>query len=90
MFIICYHLSAERFSITSERGNEMPEYSDAIRVSDQEALGMIRVLAEQDLRSIGNEVAWLIRQEYARRYSQPNSTITIEDAIQAHEAVKEG
>lgn len=25
-------------------------------------------------------VRWLVRQEYARRYSQPNPVITVEDA----------
>jgi metal-responsive CopG/Arc/MetJ family transcriptional regulator len=26
-------------------------------------------------------VRWLIRQEYARRYSQPNPVITVEEAL---------
>lgn len=39
-----------------------------IRTSDVEAGEMLRRLAEEDMRSIGNEVAWIIRQEFARRY----------------------
>lgn len=69
----------------------MPEfqYPEVIRVLDQEALGMIRILAEHDLRSMGAEVAWLIRQEYARRFSQPNELITIQEAITAQQALEE-
>lgn len=48
----------------------MPEYSEMIRITDQEALAMIRELADEDLRSMGSEVAWLIRAEYAKRKGQ--------------------
>lgn len=48
----------------------MPDFQ--IRTSDVEAGIMLRFLADEDLRSIGNEVAWLIRQEYLRRH--PAST----------------
>ena len=54
----------------------MPEnFSTMIRVVDQEALEMLRIMAEKDLRSLGNFTAWLIRQEYSRRYSQPNEKV---------------
>ncbi|MDI6770134.1 MAG: hypothetical protein QMD04_10735 [Anaerolineales bacterium] len=62
--------------------------SQLIRVPDDEALSMIRILAEQDLRSMGAEVAWLIRQEYARRYSQPNPSVTLAEAVEAGESVR--
>lgn len=58
----------------------MAENSQLIRVSDDEALSMIRILAEQDMRSMGNEVAWLIRQEFARRFSQPNPLVAVAEA----------
>ena len=58
----------------------MPDPNQLIRVNDDEALSMIRILAEQDLRSMGAEVAWLIRQEYARRFSQPNPLVTVAEA----------
>jgi hypothetical protein len=51
---------------------EKEQASVLIRVSDPEALKMIRVLAEDDVRSMGNMVAWLIRQEHARRYGKPS------------------
>ena len=47
---------------------------------------MLSELAALDLRSAGNEAAWIIRQEYARRYSAPNPLITIEEAQAAAEA----
>jgi hypothetical protein len=61
-------------------GVDMADNTFFIRTSDPEAGEMLRKMAELDMRSIGNEVAWLIRQEYARRYSQPNANITIAEA----------
>ena len=66
----------------------MPEQKEntippLVRISDEEALAMVRVLAEEDMRSIGMQVAWLIRQEYARRFSQPNPLISVEQAQSA-------
>ena len=52
-----------------------------IRTSDLEAGELLRHLAEEDMRSMGNEIAWIIRQEFARRYSQPNPVITVEEAL---------
>jgi hypothetical protein len=45
----------------------MADINSLIRVSDKDALEMIRKLADHDLRSIGSEVAWLVRQEWERR-----------------------
>lgn len=44
---------------------------------------MLKVLAVRDRRSMADETAWLVEQEYARRYSQPNSGVTVEEAIKA-------
>ena len=40
-----------------------------IQVYDKEAVEMLQGLVAEDLRSYGNEVSWLIRQEYNRRFS---------------------
>lgn len=64
----------------------MPDFY--IRTSDQEAERMLKQLAEEDMRSISMEIAWLIRQEWARRYSQPNPLITVQDAIEAAKAIQ--
>ncbi|GAP10585.1 hypothetical protein BECAL_01758 [Bellilinea caldifistulae] len=66
----------------------MPDFY--IRTSDQEVERMLKQLAEEDMRSISMEVAWLIRQEWARRYSQPNPAISVADAMLASEEVKKG
>ncbi len=49
--------------------------NELIRVPDTEARAMLRQLAEMDLRAMGNEVAWIVRQEWARRFSQPEPLI---------------
>ncbi len=61
----------------------MPDFY--IRTSDQEVERMLKQLAEEDMRSISMEIAWLIRQEWARRYSQPNPVISVADAIAANQ-----
>jgi hypothetical protein len=53
-----------------------------IRISDPEAIQMLRFLAQADLRSMGMELAFLIRQEYAKRFSQP-SPFTLAEAESA-------
>lgn len=58
----------------------MEQFSPIVRVDDQEALAMIRQLATEDMRSIGNEIAWLIKSEFAHRYSTPQPVITVEEA----------
>lgn len=59
------------------------------RVDEQTKL-MAKHLAEQDQRSISAQIAWLIRQEWARRYSQPNPLITVQSAIEAGKAISGG
>ena len=43
----------------------MPDFQ--IRTSDGKVGEMLRKLADDDMRSMGAEVAWIIRQEWARR-----------------------
>lgn len=43
-------------------------YSYAIQVVDLDIEPMIKALASEDMRSIGNQVAWLIRKEYFARH----------------------
>lgn len=45
--------------------------SEVVRIPDQEALAMLNALATKDIRPAGKELAFLIRQEYGRRFSQP-------------------
>lgn len=66
----------------------MPDFY--IRTSDQEVERMLKQLAEEDMRSISMEVAWLIRQEWARRYSQPNPAISVTDAMLAGKEANDG
>jgi hypothetical protein len=41
-----------------------------IRTSDTEAGEMLRKLAEEDMRSMGNEFGWIIRREWNQRHPQ--------------------
>jgi hypothetical protein len=52
----------------------------SIRFDDPEAAKMLSIIALNQKRSEGNQVAWLIRQEYARIYSRPNELVTVEEA----------
>jgi len=61
-----------------------------VDTNDEEAKAMLNKLAEEDMRSASAEVIWLIRQEWARRYSQPNPAISVADAMLASEEVKKG
>jgi hypothetical protein len=45
-----------------------------IQMNDLEAADMLQSMAREDLRSYGNQVAWLIRQEVDRRNSEDNTT----------------
>jgi hypothetical protein len=42
----------------------------------------LRRLADQRKRSMKREFEWIIDEEEARRFSQPNTTVTIEQAIE--------
>lgn len=52
-----------------------------IRISDSEAKVMLERLSKLDLRTQSNMTAWLIRQEWARRFSQPNPLVSVADAM---------
>ncbi|NMC84322.1 MAG: hypothetical protein GYA58_03450 [Anaerolineaceae bacterium] len=41
-----------------------------VRISDPEALEMLREMARSDLRSMGNFTSWLIRREYIQRHPE--------------------
>ena len=41
-----------------------------IQIYDPDIEPMVKQLASEDMRSIGNEVAWLVRKEYTARYSE--------------------
>lgn len=43
-------------------------YSYMIQLKDPDIEPMIKALASEDMRSIGNETAWLIRKEYNARH----------------------
>lgn len=46
-------------------------YLIAVKAPDIEP--MVKELASEDMRSIGNEVAWLTRKEYNARHPNPTS-----------------
>lgn len=46
---------------------EKPKTTYMIQMNDLEAADMLQAMAREDLRSYGNQVAWLIRQEFDRR-----------------------
>ncbi len=62
------------------------ERSELVRIPDQEALQMLSTIAADEKRTMGNQAAMIIRQEYARRYSQPNPCITVADAERTTDA----
>lgn len=43
-------------------------YSYMIQIVSQDIEPLIKSLAAEDMRSIGNQVAWLIRKEYYARH----------------------
>ncbi len=56
--------------------------------TNDEAKAMLNKLAEEDMRSASAEVIWLIRQEWARRYSRPNPVISVTDAMKAGDSIE--
>jgi hypothetical protein len=63
----------------------MSENETFIRMSDPEAGEMLRKIATDEKRSMGQQNAVLIRQEYARRYSTPQPVVTVAEAQAAAE-----
>jgi len=68
----------------------MRKKSIQIYIPDTETFQMLKSLASEDKRTLGITVALLIRQEYARRYSQPNPLVTVDEAIRAGQTIKNG
>jgi hypothetical protein len=56
---------------STQKEVQMADTDVFIRTSDAEAGEMLRKLAEMEKRSMGNQVAILIREEWARRFSKP-------------------
>ena len=61
----------------------MSENPVFVRMNDPEAGEMLRRIAKDEKRTIGDQNSILIRQEYARRYSQPNPCIPVDEALAA-------
>lgn len=55
--------------------------------ADKEEDAMIDVLCQQDIRTRSQMMRWLIRQEYARRHSQPSPVVTLGEAVEAGKAI---
>lgn len=61
-------------------------YLIAIKAPDIEP--MVKELASEDMRSIGNEVAWLIRKEYNTRHPKTLEQLNSHAASIAKKTVK--
>lgn len=61
-------------------------YLIAIKAPDIEP--MVKELASEDMRSIGNEVAWLIRKEYYSRHPKTLAELNSHAASIAKKTVK--
>ena len=64
------------------------EFSTQSVVIDHETREQLAKMAREDDRTNSALIRTLIRQEYARRYSQPNPMITISEAQAAAEPTK--
>jgi hypothetical protein len=56
-----------------------------IRIPDEEkeeSTSLLAILCKIDKRTEGKETAWIIREEYARRFSQP-SPVLVGEALEA-------
>lgn len=60
----------------------MPEeFTQAnVNLTDEDARMMDQMMTEDGYEKRSPFVRWLIRQEYARRYSKPNPLVTVADA----------
>lgn len=58
-----------------------------VDTKDEEVKEKLQKLAEMDMRSAQQEVVWLIHQEWAKRFSQPNAGITVAEATAAAETI---
>lgn len=67
----------------------MPENTIQINisVSEEDAKMIDRMMVEDAFDNRSGFMRRLVRMEYARRYSQPNVAVTIEQAIEAGKAI---
>jgi metal-responsive CopG/Arc/MetJ family transcriptional regulator len=61
-----------------------------VRIEDHDAKMLERMMTEDFIDNRSMFIRKLIRQEWARRYSQPNPAISVADAMLASEEVKKG
>ena len=59
-----------------------------IQTFDPDIEPMVKQLASEDMRSIGNEVAWLIRKEYFARHPKTLAELNSHAASIAKKTVK--
>ena len=59
-----------------------------IQTFDPDIEPMVKALASEDMRSIGNEVAWLIRKEYFARHPKILEQLNSHAASIAKKTVK--
>ena len=52
-----------------------------IQIYDPGIEPLIKSLASEDMRSIGNEVAWLIRKEYYARHPKTLAELNSQDTV---------
>lgn len=55
---------------------------------DTETREMLRKLANDDFRSMAAELQWLVFQEWAHRFSQPNPSVGLAEAEAAGENIR--
>lgn len=69
----------------------MPEFVQVnVNVTEEDARMVDRMMVEDGYDNRSAFIRRLIRQEWARRYSQPNPAISVADAMLASEEVKKG
>lgn len=64
----------------------MSKQTYMIQMNDLEAAEKLRELAKADLRTLGNQVAWLIHQEYARRFDYEDNSDRQQELASASKA----
>jgi len=59
-----------------------------VNITDEDANMLDQMMVMDGYENRSAYIRRLVRQEYARRYSQPNPALTIEQALVAGEALK--
>lgn len=69
----------------------MPEFVQVnVNVTEDDSKMIDRMMVEDGYDNRSAFIRRLIRQEWARRYSQPNPLITVQSAIEAGKAISGG